>query len=120
MIQRKNKSFFKTLFCSAFFTIILIVFLVLISVHFVRTFRREREIKQRVVALEQEIRSLEGERINFLETIEYLKTDFFREKEAREKFGLKKPGEEVIVILPIEEEEEEEGNIKKWWEFLFK
>lgn len=120
MIQRKNKSFLKIFFYSSFFTIILFIFLILVSLNFVRTFRREREIRRRVFILEEEISSLEGQRINFLETIEYLKTDFFREKEAREKFGLKKFGEEVIVILPTEEEEKEEKNIKKWWDFLFR
>lgn len=122
MIQGKNKSFFKVLFYSSFFTIILIVILALLSFSFIRTFIREREIRKRIVALEQSIEKLEGEKTNFLEAIEYLKTDFFKEKEAREKFGLKKEGEKTIVILSPEEteEEKEEKNPQKWWEYLFK
>lgn len=121
-MPEKNKSFFKVLFYSSFFTIILIIIFGLLSLSFIKTFIREREIRKRVVALEQEIKKLEGEKTNFLEAIEYLKTDFFKEKEAREKFGLKKEGEKTIIILPPEEAEEtkEEKNPAKWWEFLFK
>ncbi len=121
-MQDKNKSFFKVLFYSSFFTIILIVILALLSFSFIRTFIREREIRKRIVALEQSIEKLEGEKPNFLEAIEYFKTDFFKEKEARKKFGLQKPGEKTIVILPpAEEEEKKEGeNPQKWWEYLFK
>lgn len=122
-MSKRNKSFFKVLFYSSFFTIILIVIFALLSFSFIKTFIREREIRKRIVTLEQEIKKLEGERTNFLEAIEYFKTDFFKEKEAREKFGLKKEGEKTIIILPpeeVEEKEEEDTNPQKWWEFLFK
>jgi hypothetical protein len=122
MIQRKKTSFLVSLFYSSFFTIILLIFLVLIFISFIKTFSRSSEIKKRVDILEIEIKKLESDKTNFLETIEYLKTDFYKEKEAREKFGLQKPGEKAVVILPSEEVKHptEEKNITKWWQFLFK
>lgn len=96
--------------------------MVLISISCIKTFSRSNEIKKRVNILETEIKKLESDKTNFLETIEYLKTDFYKEKEAREKFGLQKPGEKAVVILPSEEAKPqvEEKNITKWWQFLFK
>lgn len=96
--------------------------MVLISVSFIRSFGRSQEIKKRIKNLESEIALLENDKNNFLQAIEYLKTDFYKEKEAREKFGLQKPGEQVIIVLPPEEEKSvvEEKNIIKWWQFLFK
>jgi len=122
MVQRKKTSFFRSLFYSSFFTIILFIFLILISVSFIKTLSRSNEIKKRVDTLEIEIKKLESDKVNFLGTIEYLKTDFYKEKEAREKFGLQKPGEKAVVILPSEEAKPptEEQNITKWWQFLFK
>ena len=40
----------------------------------------------------------------------------YLEKEARERFNLKKPGEEVVTILPSEgKEKSEERQEIKWW-----
>lgn len=40
----------------------------------------------------------------------------YLEEEARERFNLKKPGEEVVTILPSEEKEEPvKEKEKKWW-----
>ena len=121
-MPNKKSSFFGSLLYSSFFTIILFIFLVLSSISLIKTFGRSQDIKQRIANLETEINKLEGDKTDFLQTIEYLKTDFYKEKEAREKFGLQKPGEKVIVVLPPEEapSQPEEKNIDKWWQFLFK
>lgn len=125
MKRRRKKSFLKIVFYSSFFSIILIIILALISTSFLKTFFHKREIKKEVVALEEEIKKLEGEKSNLLEVLEYLKSDFYKEKEAREKFGMQKPGEKAIVILPSQEvsqevEEKEIPNYKKWWYYIFR
>lgn len=121
MMRREKKSFLKILFYSSFFTIILLVFLVITLVSFIKTLNREREVKNKIANLEMEIKNLEGDKIDLGQAIEYFKTDFYKEKEAREKFGMKKEGEQVIVILtPEEEKEKEKINPKKWWEYIFK
>jgi len=121
-MKKEKKKFFGNLFYSYFFTLILILFLIILILPFIKTIGRADQIRKKIHALEIEIEQLESEKINFLETIEYFKTEFYKEKEAREKFGLKQPGEEVIVILPTDkiDEKKEEQNIKKWWQFLFK
>lgn len=61
------------------------------------------------------------------ERIVYYQSSSYRERIARERMGLMKPGEEVIVILPEEkpktaEKDADDGlpNYQKWWNFFFK
>ena len=121
MKSRDKKNFLSLLFYSSFFSIILILILILILFGFFKVHFQKEEIAKEIFALEEEIKKLEGERINLLETLEYLKSDFYKEKEAREKLEMQKPGEKVIIILPEEEKEktEEPPIYKKWWH-LFK
>lgn len=74
--------------------------------------------------LESEIVALENE-------INYLKTDSFREKEAREKLGFKLEDEKMmpLPIDTIEERIADSGlvpkeiktlNYRLWWEYFFK
>lgn len=124
MARGKRKSFFQIFLYSSLSSLILILILSLIVIGLLKTLSREREINKEIIALEKEIKKLEGEKSNLLEVLEYLKSDFYKEKEAREKFGMQKPGEKAIVILPaeeIQEEREKEISIpRKWWHFLFK
>jgi cell division protein FtsB len=57
----------------------------------------------------------------------YYASDSYKERIARERMGLMKPGEEVIVILPepkskTTEEDPEAGlpNYQKWYNFFFR
>lgn len=61
------------------------------------------------------------------EQIVYYQSASYREKIARERMGLMKPGEEVIVILPegkkqVAEKDPNDAlpNYQKWWNFFFK
>ncbi|MCX7779090.1 MAG: septum formation initiator family protein [Patescibacteria group bacterium] len=127
-MTKKKKSFFQILFTSSFLSLVLLIILGVTLTFSFKTFRQEREVRGQILALENEIEKVEGEKSKLLETLEYLKSDFYKEKEAREKFGMQQPGEKVIVILPpIENQEKnmvkEEENLpifKKWWYYLFK
>jgi len=76
--------------------------------------------------LHQEISILETENNNLKNKILYYQTDAYKERVARERLGYKKPGEEVLAIIPSKEAEEkkeeptpEASNPKKWWDFFF-
>lgn len=129
MAKREKKSFWRVLFFSPFFSLVLILLLILVMISFFKTFIQERGIRKEIVALEDEIKKIEGEKIDLLETLDYLKSDFFKEKEAREKMEMQKPGEKAIIILPGQSEEEQEKKqpdeenlpiFKKWWQYLIK
>lgn len=71
---------------------------VLLALVLGRELLRNRAIQQEIAALEQEQQSL-SETITSLESYEeYLVTESFLEQEAREKFGLQRPGETQIYI----------------------
>lgn len=74
--------------------------------------------------LENEL-SMEQQKNKFLkERLSYVKTDRFVEEEAREKLGLTKQGEK-IVILPKkggkidQQQAEDKPNWQKWWDVFF-
>lgn len=82
-------------------------------------------INQRINSLKSEVVSLEKDNKELRDNIEYYKTDAYKEKVARQRLGLKMPGESVVVIVPEEEGEEEKNEVKrdsnpqKWWNFFF-
>lgn len=93
---------------------------------FIKSIGREDRIKTTV----QKLETLKKEQESLLQTRRKVETKEFIEKEVREKLGLAKP-EEVVVVLPKEEvlrrlapltdEEEEKMNIPIWrrWVELF-
>lgn len=58
--------------------------------------------KDQIEEAKQKVRELEREQAQLLELKEKVESQEFVEKEAREKLGLAKPGE-VVVVLPSED-----------------
>jgi cell division protein FtsB len=133
----------KTKFLSSrVFIIIGICLLVFIGFSLGKETYRNYQIEKEIQALEEEISGLEKNNDNLTHLIEYFKTESYQEKEARQKLGLQKEGEKVVVITEenIEPEEfetentensiqefnqsgeiqkEEISNPRKWWNFIF-
>ena len=85
--------------------------------------RRRAELTERIEFLREEIQVLEEKNQELRVGINRADQEDFLEEKAREQLGLKKPGEEVVVILPpkiVEEElaEKEKGFWQKIWEKL--
>ena len=74
--------------------------------------------------LEKEL-STEQQKNKFLkERLSYVKTDRFVEEEAREKLGLTKPGEKIIILTKKrgeidQQQTEDKSNWQKWWNLFF-
>jgi len=84
-------------------------------------------VRKEVDNLEVTITELQQSNKELSEKIIYYGSPSFRERIARERMGLQKPGEEVIVILPeakskVAEKDPEDSlpNYEKWWKFFFK
>ena len=90
-------------------------------------------INQEIVQLKLEIAQLEQQNAAFKNLIAYLKTESFKEKEARRKLGYRKPGEQVVAIPQDNFINTDPGNTKgdapvdnqphltnpqKWWEYV--
>jgi len=79
--------------------------------------KKRAELNLRLEELRAEYQTLLEKKEKLQAQISQLGSKDALEKEARERFNLKKPGEEVVTILPSEEEEEKSENKQKinWW-----
>ncbi len=109
------------------FTSIILVFLVLIlSLSLTRNISRVKQTALLVAKEEEKVRALEKEKEELEKKLQEAQSEEFVEKQLRDKLGLAKEGE-IIVVLPEDDvvrkfapkyEEEEETlpdpNWKKW------
>ncbi|MFA5946357.1 MAG: septum formation initiator family protein [Patescibacteria group bacterium] len=65
---------------------------------FGREYLREKEIEHDIATLEGENSRLEGKRLEFLDLIDRLSSEYYLEGQARTKEGLAKPGETLLVV----------------------
>jgi len=82
--------------------------------------QKRTELKAQMEVLKKEIEILEKKNQEFQAGISQISKEDRLEKEARERLGLKKPGEEVVVVLPPEEVDREKDEQEKnlWQRFL--
>ena len=131
--QKGSFSIIKILESKIFISLGLVA-MVLISIALGREIAHRHEISKQIENLKSEVASLEQNNIELGSLIEYLKTPSFKEKEARTRLGLQKPGESVISV-PQENINTGNTNInsenasdnseivdstpKKWWNYFF-
>ncbi len=97
---------------------------------------RNERIESEVDILKQQADRIRRENETLSEKVRYFASDDFREQEAKEKLGMKKAGEEVIVIksrtvgesekkepamsmIPASYTGESGPQYKKWWRLFF-
>lgn len=138
--RKKKKNIFSRLFLNPKFACLVgVVVLVWLLVPLSEKWEEKKEIDREIDRLQQEISQLENKNQNLEELTEYLRSDQFVEDQARSNLGLKKEGEEVIVMQKGEgkvagafDDNSEEGagengsgrdkgssNIGKWLEYFF-
>lgn len=115
---------------------------VVVSVSFplYRNMKQRYGLEKEMNDLQKEIDSYNKKNDSLKKAINYLKSDQFVEEQARISLGLKKPGEEVVVIkddnknfdsttdsneifnIPGLEKvgvDEKKSNFSKWWDYFF-
>lgn len=106
---------------SKFLPVILgVLFLVIVGFLIVSNFRinkKRTELHAQIKGLEDQIKASEEKKANLEASISAGESESFLEKEARDKLGLKKPGEEVVAVLPPKENSEGEiQENKSFWQ----
>lgn len=107
-----------------------LVLLAFLFIGFGREYLRNLEIDREIAALEAEKQSLESQRLESLALIRDLSSEYYLEKEAREKRGLGNPGEKMIIVDTSEVVEPEPevlgvatdesiSNPTRWWYYFF-
>ncbi len=135
--RKKNINFWQSLFFSRFFlTFIGLAIIILVSFPLARNIRQQRALNREIKRLKQEIAKVEKRNEGLDKLIAYLQSKQFAEEQARLHLGLKKPGEEVIVIkgvgsttqsadniydLPaLNEPQKKMPNWRRWWQYFFR
>jgi cell division protein FtsB len=126
MIAKRRKK--KKSIQGIFFLILVIFFVVSITaLLLVSNFKireKRKELLSQIETVKKEIQNLEKKNQEMKAGISESQTQDYLEKEAREKLGLKKAGEEVVAIKKIQTEEkpteqkEEKSLWQKFLEFL--
>lgn len=98
-----------------------------------REMLRRYELHQEITSLQQEMESLESQKSELSKLIDYFGSPLFQEQEGREKLGLSKPGEHVVIV-PLDDEtrlttntnadrkteaDPKASNPQEWWRFFF-
>jgi cell division protein FtsB len=93
-----------------------------------QTVHRNYVLGQEINEIKADTQMLEEKRDELSYSIQYYKTDSYREREARSKLGLQLPGENVIIIpqptatpdaaAAVPSEEAKRTNFQQWLDFL--
>ncbi|MCX6745390.1 MAG: septum formation initiator family protein [Candidatus Parcubacteria bacterium] len=126
--RRKNRIFFSDLILSKFFLIGCLVIFFVILFGLAKGTIKNHQVSGEIKDLEDQIQSLSRQNQEFSQLIEFLKSDAYVEQEAKLKLGLKKTGENLVVIpqpatnLLASKNEVDKGlfNPVKWWAYFFK
>jgi cell division protein FtsB len=121
-----TSDFTKIIIVGQFFLLSYLLYSLTLSVY--KSYQEDRHIS----FFEERNRQLETENIQVAGDIEYVSSDAYIEKLAKQNQGLVNPGEEVVIISKITEDSidffdlrqvdlpnREQSNFKVWWEFLF-
>lgn len=104
-----------------------LIALLLVAFSFGRELYNNYQIDQEIARLEAQKSSLEAEHFSILSLKEQLGSEDYLEGEARLKFGLKREGEQVVVLpeqtaKPTEQKSapvREERNFRLWIQYFF-
>jgi len=116
--RRKKKKSFQEIFLSVLFVFFTLAIIGLLAVSNFKIRERRKELLSQIETLEKEIQNVEKKNQELKAGISESQTEDYLEKEAREKLGLKKPGEEVVAIKKIqsEEKQKEQKEEKSLWQ----
>ncbi len=136
-LRKKKKISWQNLIFNRFFlTFIGLAIIALVSFPLARNIRQQRALDKEIENLKQEIAKMEKRNESLEKLIDYLGSDQFAEEQARLQLGLKKAGEEVIVVKGIGSStdslsnqiydlpafssgKKELTNPQKWWRYFF-
>jgi len=122
--NKKGKLGYKETLFSALVVLLFIALIVFLISANLRMNKRRTQYIDRIELLKDEIKELEQEREKLDSETSEVESQANLEKVAREQFGMKSPGEEVVVISKEGEEEKTEQKEKKksffegWWDWL--
>lgn len=126
-ITMESRGRFWNVMGSGFFLLISLVAIIALAVAFIKDYRRKVELDAEIKNWQEKIVTLEKKKLELNNLINYYTSDEFMERELRLRLGLKKTGEQVVVLpqannasIPVWENSSVKSNWQKWWYYFFK
>lgn len=139
MLKRYKKILNQYLSRSKIIVIICAIIAVFLSINLVKEILSRHQIDEKIKQYKIDVEKLEQENSEISQLIDSWTTSRQLEKEARLKFGLRKPGENVVLVVrdnnvnknTINQDSEvlggvvvsrgdvNDSNYKKWWLYFF-
>lgn len=94
-----------------FFTLLALALLVMILIPVYKNYQERKAINKEIAEIEKERKELENSNKELRQMLDYLESEESLEAQARLNLGLKRPGEEVVVIKTESDKQEEVNNI---------
>lgn len=103
IISPKKSNFWARFLASQLLVVFLgLVFLVLIAVPLLRNYSKKRAVEREIAEVKQEIAEFENKNRDLSAMLDYLQSKDSLEEQARINLGLKKPGENVVVVKGVD------------------
>lgn len=105
--------------------------LLLFSVNLVRSWKNNRTVDQEITGLKDNVNQIEQDNFRLAELIKYLNSPAYLEEKARTDLGLRKPGEQAVIVpdTPTAAETDQTAtqaartqvtsNPQRWWRYFF-
>jgi cell division protein FtsB len=104
---------------------IIIVYLLVVLA---QTVKRNYDLGHQIDDMKSQITQLQDQKDELAYSLQYYKTDSFRDREARSKLGLQLPGENVVIIphatpapaptAASQKSPPKKSNLQQWFDFL--
>lgn len=130
-MARQKESLFFRIFSSKIFFLLVFIFSIYMGLSLYKDLNQRKKIKNEISNLQSQIQGVDKQNSELKNLISYFETDEYIEEFSREKLGLKKPGEQIIVLpnddlLNVDPQNKEENsglkiyaNLKLWWNYFF-
>lgn len=136
----KPTDFIQRLLRWRLFLIVNLVILFFLSLGFGREWLRNASIESQISELQSEKEALEARNVELLSLGQTIQTQFYLEQEGRRKYGLRKPGEELVIVTETQTPQPAQtettsgasidsgqddadvakiSNPRRWWYYLF-
>jgi len=125
----------KKIFRSKAFLVVAIIILLIMAVFLTQVIRRKYEVAEEIKSVQERQENLVRENQRLGDLLEYLKTDTYKDRVARQDLGLQREGETVVVFneeagaakpeanllveTPVVEKAAYVPSYKKWWRYFF-
>ncbi|MFC1618066.1 septum formation initiator family protein [Patescibacteria group bacterium] len=135
--NKQSDVFWRKILRSKFFIIAAVIIIAILVVFLGRVIHHKYQVTEEIKQAKEKKENLVSENDRLQDLLEYLKTDTYKDKVAREDLGLQKEGETVVVVdegddvAQLEEEllamdtsaDDEPLNYtptyRKWWDYFF-